>query len=90
MLTTDRSKPPVLCVIALGINYVVISISYNKRFAILECAYQGFEWVNVSSEPPSFLSSTGLNDIQVLSPKPSFGVWWEIELMVMPSVWYAR
>ncbi|EDR03176.1 uncharacterized protein LACBIDRAFT_331867 [Laccaria bicolor S238N-H82] len=55
-------------------------------FALLESSYQGFEWVNVSSKSPSCLSSIGLNNIQALSPKPSFGVWWEIELMVMPFV----
>jgi hypothetical protein len=85
----DRPKPPGLCAIAMGINYMVTSISYKLRFALLGCVYQGFEWVNVSSKPLS-LSSTGLNNTQALSPKPSFGVWWEIELMVMPSVWYAR
>lgn len=72
VLKRGKSEPPGLCVLAMGINYLLTSTSYSKRFALLESSYQGFEWVNA------------------LSPKPSFGVWWEIELMVMPFVWYAR
>ncbi|EDR03081.1 uncharacterized protein LACBIDRAFT_331853 [Laccaria bicolor S238N-H82] len=32
----------------------------------------------------------GFEWVNALSPRPSVGIWWEIELMVMPSVWHAR
>ncbi|EDR03082.1 uncharacterized protein LACBIDRAFT_331854 [Laccaria bicolor S238N-H82] len=31
----------------------------------------------------------GFEWVNALSPRPSVGIWWEIELMVMPSVWHA-
>lgn len=31
----------------------------------------------------------GFEWVNALGPRPSVGIWWEIELMVMPSVWHA-
>ena len=47
-------KPPLgVCIIAVGINYIMTSSSYHHKFGLLYSTYQGFEWVNVSSLPPS-------------------------------------
>ena len=47
-------KPPLgVCVFVVGMNYIMASFSYHDKFGFLYSTYQGFEWVNVSSWPPS-------------------------------------
>ncbi|KIK01688.1 hypothetical protein K443DRAFT_122294 [Laccaria amethystina LaAM-08-1] len=65
-----------------------ILLQKNSR-SLVPYQFYGCCTCHVFSFGPPYRTYQGFEWVNALSPKPSVGVWWEIELMVMPSVWHA-
>ena len=68
-------------------NCMYTSIAYTGKFWEMNHTYQGIEWAEVGPPFPLINMRMTPNNRQSLSPKPSVGVWWEVELIAMPAVW---
>jgi hypothetical protein len=87
LVETRLGFVPCAFLFTCSFNCLYTSIAYTCKFLKIEKTYKGIEWVEVS--PPFPLINTRMtpNNRQSLSPKPSVGVWWEVELIAMPAVW---